>query len=89
MQRGENSIRQSAVRRGAWKYLRTYKPVGSNRYQHALYNLKDDIAEENNLAESNPKMLKTLSELLEHWEEEVDATGLAFENVPRPPKEKK
>ena len=89
VQRGENSIRQSAVRRGAWKYLRTYKPVGSNRYQHALYNLKDDIAEENNLAESNPEMLKTLSELLEHWEEEVDATGLAFENVPRPPKEKK
>jgi arylsulfatase A-like enzyme len=84
--RGENSIRQSAVRRGDWKYLRTYKPVGSNRYQQALYDLKDDIAEENNLAESNPEMLKTLSELLEQWEEEVDATGLAFEDVPRPQK---
>ena len=87
--RGENAIRQSAVRQGDWKLLRTYKPAGSDRYQQALYHLKDDIAEENNLITENPEILKTLSKLLEEWEAEVDSTGLAFEDVPRPDKKRK
>lgn len=80
--RGENSIRQSAVRQGDWKLLRTYKPAGSDRYKQALYNLKDDVAEETDLLSSEPERLKALSELLEDWENEVDSTGLAFEDVP-------
>jgi arylsulfatase A-like enzyme len=86
--RDENGIRQSAVRQGDWKYLRTYKPVGSDRYQQSLYNLRNDIGEENDLAETNPEMLNNLVALLEQWEEEVDATGLAFEDVPRVKKQK-
>ena len=83
VQLGENGIRQSAVRQGDWKYLRTYKPVGSDRYQQALYLLSEDIGEENNLAGSHPERTEELSQLLDQWEEEVDATGLAFEDVPR------
>lgn len=86
--RGENAIRQSAVRQGDWKYLRTYKPVGSNRYRESLYNLRDDIGEENNLITSHPERLNALSTLLDRWEEEVDSTGLAFEDVPLPSKRK-
>ena len=83
MHAGQNAIRQSAVRQGDWKYLRTYKPVGSDRYQFALYNLKDDISEETNLAASHPGRVNTLSELLDEWEAETAKTGLRFEDVPR------
>lgn len=87
--RGENSIRQSAVRQGDWKYLRTYKPVGSDSYQQFLYNLRDDIGEEINLADTKTEKLNALVNLLDQWEEEVDSTGLAFEDVPKPRKSKK
>jgi arylsulfatase A-like enzyme len=77
------SIRQSAVRQGDWKYLRSYKHLGGgmfspDKYTEALYNLKDDIAEENNLAETNPEKLKALRELLEKWEAEMATTALPF-----------
>jgi arylsulfatase A-like enzyme len=79
----QNAVRQSAVRQGNWKYLRTYKPIGSDRYQVALYNLKDDIAEEIDLAASQPERVNALSNLLDQWEEEVGKTGLRFGDVPR------
>jgi len=76
------TIRQSAVRIGDWKYLRGYKPVRgsgfSDEYKESLYNLKDDIAEENNLAETNPEELKALCDLLEKWEAEMATTAMPF-----------
>jgi len=81
--KGENSIRQSAVRQGDWKYLRSYKLLGGgvyspDKYSEALYNLKDDIAEKNSLAESNPEKLKALCGLLEKWEADMAKTALPF-----------
>ena len=81
--KGQNAIRQSAVRQGDWKYLRTYKPIGANRYQAALYNLSEDIAEENNLATSRAEKMKTLSGLLDEWETEMSRTAIPFAAAPR------
>ena len=81
--KGVNYIRQSAVRQGNWKYLRTYKPVGSDKYKSALYNLSDDIAEENNLTASNPEMLKAMSDLLDGWEAEMSKTAIPVVGGPQ------
>ena len=75
----QNVIRQSAVRQGDWKYLRTYKPLGTGKYLSALYNLETDIAEAKNLAATNPAKMKALSNLLEKWEAEMSKTALPFE----------
>ncbi len=83
----QNVIRQSAVRQGDWKYLRTYKPLGTGKYQSTLYNLKDDIAEKENLAASSPAKVKAMSNLLEKWEFEMSRTAIPFErSVPSPKK---
>jgi len=82
LRRNQNFIRQSAVRQGDWKYLRSYKYLGggkfSGQYKEAIYNLKDDIAEDNNLAETNPEKLKALCNLLEQWEAEMAKTAKPF-----------
>ena len=72
-----NYIRQSAIRQGEWKYVRTYKP-GTDKYRSALYNLSDDIAEENDLAASNPEMLNPMSDQLDRWEWERAQTAEPF-----------
>jgi arylsulfatase A-like enzyme len=75
VRQNENFVRQSAVRKGDWKYLRTYKYLGdgefSDEFALALYNLKEDIAEGKNLAASHPEKLQTLSDLLDGWEAEM------------------
>lgn len=76
--KGQNAIRQSAVRKGDWKLLRTYRPLGSDRYQTALYNLKDDLGETTNLANANPDQVKRLNELLGEWEIDTAKTALPF-----------
>lgn len=45
-------------RYGDWKVIYNYHAEGKNRYE--LYNLKEDIAEQKNLAKSNPEMLKEM-----------------------------
>jgi len=79
--KGENSIRQSAVRQGDWKYLRTYQrgPSGlTQEYEEALYNLKDDLAETKDLAQSNPEKLQELEKMLADWEAEMAETAAVF-----------
>ena len=76
-----NVIRQSAVRKGDWKYLRTYKPIGSDKYQSALYHLGKDIAEEKNLATANPQKMKALSNLLDQGESAMSKTAVPFLKV--------
>ena len=85
----QNQIRQSAVRQGEWKYLRTYKPVGSDKYQVALYNLKKDLGETKNLAAESPDKVKAMSDLLNQWEKEMDKTAEPFEKFDSPAKPKK
>ena len=78
---GLNAIRQSAVRKGDWKYLRTYGPVGSGKHQAALYNLKKDIGEKKDLAAVYPEVTKAMSDLLGQWEHEMSKTAEPFPEV--------
>ena len=50
-----------AVRKGPWKLL-----VRENKT--TLYNLDEDLAEKNDLARTNPTMLKRLNHELAVWE---------------------
>ena len=60
------------IRQGDWKLLfRKGHPV-------RLYNLKDDIAEEKDLATASPEKMKELSALLDKWEEEMSKTAEPF-----------
>ena len=72
--KNQNAIRQSAVRQGDWKYLRTYSR-GNGKFTAALYNLEDDIAEKENLTASHPEKLQALSDLLDQWESEMSKTA--------------
>lgn len=76
--KGVNLIRQSAIRVGDWKLLRTYNMRDNTKYKTALYNLKDDIGETDNLAETNPQKVKALSEQLDRWEAEMSKTAAPF-----------
>ena len=79
--KGENGIRQSAVRQGDWKYLRTYKRDASGlteEYEGVLYNPKDDLGETKDLAQSNPEKLQELERMLADWEAEMAETAAVF-----------
>lgn len=56
---------RKAVRKGPWKLV-----VQSGVH---LYNLDDDLAEKNDLAASEPEMVKALQAELAVWERDVDA----------------
>jgi arylsulfatase A-like enzyme len=83
VRQNKNTIRQSAVRRGDWKYLRTYNTRDNSKFTPALYNLKDDIAEETDLAESHGERLKSMSNLLDQWETEMSRTAIPFPGASR------
>ena len=55
----------SAVRKGSWKLYRYYYdgPNGTDRY--ALFNLRDDLGERNDLAERMPEKVAELSAVLD------------------------
>ena len=68
----------SAVRAGDWKLIRWYddKPA-------ELYNLRDDIGEQHNVAQANPEKLAQLNALLDAYLEETDAKlPIANPNAP-------
>jgi arylsulfatase A-like enzyme len=56
---------QWVARKGDWKYLK----IENNEY---LFNLKDDLQEQNNLIEREPAKLEELKLLLKQWETEMD-----------------
>ncbi len=87
--KGQNVIRQSAVRQGEWKYLRTYNIRDNSKFAAALYNLNDDIAEENNLTSSHPEKIKELIDLLEQWELEMSKTAAPFPTQSPPTRQPK
>jgi arylsulfatase A-like enzyme len=64
---GQNVRPYSIVRSGDWKLIKHYE--GGEE----LYNLKEDISETNNLAESNPEKRKELENKLDNWLKIVDA----------------
>ena len=58
----------SSVRAGDWKLLEFLEDG-----RQELYNLKDDIGEEHNLAAENPEKVKELHETILAWRDEVGA----------------
>jgi uncharacterized sulfatase len=66
-----------AVRKGDYKLLEWFDETicgAGNRFE--LYNLKQDIGEQNNLAKKMPRKTKELRELLANWRNKVNAQML-------------
>ena len=65
---GKRSLRQ-----GQWSAVEMYKPQGSGTWQ--LYDLETDLAEQNDLALSNPEKL---NELIQLWQEYADINNVVI-----------
>jgi hypothetical protein len=66
----------SVVRDGDWKLL---EYLEDGRLE--LYNLRDDLSETNNLAESEPEKARELHGKLQAWRQEINAP-LPTKNTP-------
>ena len=64
---------QQAVRMGDWKAIR--KNIQKGNLEIELYNLKNDIKEENNVAAEHPEIVKKIEQIMvsEHTVPELDA----------------
>jgi arylsulfatase A-like enzyme len=58
----------AAIREGDWKLIQEFETE-----QVYLYNLKDDLTEENNLSEKYPEKRNSLLSKLKNWQQKVDA----------------
>ncbi|WP_289054815.1 sulfatase [Carboxylicivirga marina] len=58
----------SAIRYGDWKLIQYFE---NNDIE--LYNLKEDLSEQNNLAQSNPEKVKELLDMLDEWRKNTNA----------------
>ena len=60
-----------AVRSGDWKLREVVRDYGFPNFREEknvyLFNLKEDLAEENNLAETNPEIVNELKSLYRDW----------------------
>jgi len=68
---------RKSVRKGHWKIEWMEEPYGSSNWE--LYNLKADVNQEHNLAQSNPKKLK---ELINGWLEYERENGVVLPDRP-------
>ncbi|MHC4171516.1 MAG: sulfatase [Planctomycetota bacterium] len=79
-----------AVRRGNYKLIEWFDETicgPGNRFE--LYNLKEDIGEQNNLAKKMPQKARELRKLLANWRSEVNAQMLTPNPDYNPNKAKK
>jgi len=56
---------RQAVRKGDWKLVR-YDVLDPEKITTELYNLENDLGEENNVAEQHPEIVKELSEIMKN-----------------------
>ncbi len=61
------------VRKGNWKLIRFYHLAEDGGNHFELYNLKDDISEENNLADKYPQKVKQLDALITQHLDDTNA----------------
>ena len=71
----------SVIRRGDWKLIETFDPP-----RVELFNLKDDLGEMDNLAQTMPNLREELLEELQAWREEVGAESMSPNPNYSPPK---
>jgi arylsulfatase A-like enzyme/sugar lactone lactonase YvrE len=57
----------TSVHDGDWKMIRTYHYGEDGEHQYRLYNLREDIGENNNLASSRPEKVKVMDRLIEDY----------------------
>lgn len=62
---------RQALRKGDWKLVR-YNVLKSDKITTELYDISSDIAEQNNVAEQNPQLVKELLELMKNARTESD-----------------
>ncbi len=67
------NIPNTWVRRGDWKLLRFFADNDDQSDRFELYNLRDDIGEQNNLAKAQPELVKELNDLITAHLEETEA----------------
>jgi N-acetylgalactosamine-6-sulfatase len=85
------AVQGKSVRLGPWKLLTDSRRTGKGKPDGKimLFNLNDDIAEENDLAATNAPMVQKLKQLLSDWEAKVDAEAAkAPVQVPLKPKKR-
>ena len=69
------------VRKGNWKLIRAFHDAPDQSHRYELYNLGEDIGEQNNLAEKEPARVKELDALIEAFLQDTGAvTPQANEN---------
>jgi len=61
-----------AVHHGDWKLIRTFHYGENGNHEYRLYNLRDDIGENNNLAADLPEKVKALDGLIEEYVAEAE-----------------
>ena len=64
--------KQYAVRDGDWKLLKL------ENKENRLYNLKEDLAEEHDLAAQNPEKLKELLDIYNRWWSEMETSSKQY-----------
>ena len=72
------SLAAVSVHQGNWKLIRRFEPHSKYPEVRELYNLKEDIAETNNLASRMPDKVKELDALIDQFVEDTGAL------VPKP-----
>ena len=58
-----------AIRKGPWKYIEAARKKGRNS-QPELYNIADDVAEQNNVIAEHPDVARELAALLQKYKEQ-------------------
>jgi arylsulfatase A-like enzyme len=69
-------LQGKSIRLGAWKLLMDARHTGGGKRLEGkpmLFNLADDISEENNLVSAQPEIAAKLKKLLDEWEAKVDS----------------
>ena len=57
----------TSVHDGDWKMIRTYHYGENGNHEYRLYNLREDIGENNNLASAQPEKVKSMDRLIEDY----------------------
>ena len=61
-----------AVHYGDWKLIRTFHHGEDGNHDYRLYNLREDIGENNNLAADHPEKVKMMDQLIEDYVAEAN-----------------
>lgn len=62
-----------SVHRGDWKLIRLFHGGDDGEHRYKLYNLKEDLGEEDNLASECPDRVEELDALIDSFLDETDA----------------